>query len=220
MAIYGRAGTLKSWLAINMAFDICQGKRWLGHPTIKSSVLIIQTEQTEPIYAERIIKYAHSLNGRELPTNLSFDNDLTLKLDGFTGLQTLFQDIEERKPGVVILDCLYQMVSGSVSNQVDLNRFKDNIDKTRQKFGTSFVIIHHPRKAGRDEDEDLGFEEMLTSSIFANWLDTIIKVSAVPHNADNPTNILLTFQKVKDARQPMLPIQVRFSRDTARFGLA
>lgn len=220
MAIYGRAGTGKSWLGIDMGFSVCEGLRWVGFPTIKSSVLIIQTEQTEPIYTERLVKYTQHLNGKQ-PTHLYFDNDLTLKLDGFVGLQALFQDIEERKPGIVILDCLYQMVSGSVSNQVDLNRFKDNIDKARQQFGTSFVILHHPRKAGRgSEDEDLGFEEMLTSSIFQNWLDTIIKVVGVPYNALNPTVLLLEFQKVKNARHQMHPIQIRFNRDTARFGLA
>lgn len=219
MAIYGRAGTLKSWIAIDMAFKVCDGEAWLGHPTQKSSVLIVQTEQPEPLYTERLEMYTSIgyKNGRVPPTNLYFDNDLTLKVDTFNGQQALFQDIKDRQPEIVIMDCLYQMVSGNVSDQTNLNRFRDNIDKARQSFGTTFVILHHPRKGDRETTDDMGFEEMLGSSTLSFWLDTIIKVTGVPPNIPQPVNLTLTYEKVKQARHEMRPITVGFDRETARF---
>jgi len=218
MAIYGRAGTLKSWLSIDMAFHICEGEDWLGHPTERTSVLIVQTEQPEPLYTERLVKYVSVgyRNGRVPPDNLYFDNDLTLKLDTFNGQQVLFQNIKDRQPGLVILDCLYQMIE-NVSNQVALNRFKDNIDKARQTYGTSFLLIHHPRKQSRDREDELGFEEMAGMASLEAWLDTIIRLTGDPPNGDQPLNIILSYQKVKNARREMRPISLGFDRETARF---
>ncbi len=219
MAIYGRAGTLKSWLSIDMAFRVCKGEEWIGHPTEKSSVLIIQTEQPEPLYTERLEKYtAIGYQNGTQPTNLFFDNDLTLKLDTFNGQQVLFQHIKDRQPGLVILDCLYQMVS-NVANQADLNRFRDNIDSARQEYGTAFVLLHHPRKQGREQEDDLGFEEMSGMGNLGAWLDTIIRVTGDPPNIDQPTNIVLAYQKVKNARSEMRPIGLRFDKETVRFHL-
>jgi len=215
MTIYGRAGTLKSWLMIDLAFAIAGGHKWLEtFQTRKSSVLIVQAEQTEWQYQKRVIKYCQNRNGKT-PDNIYFDNDLELKLDGFAGLQAILDDIKERKPDVVILDCLYQLVSGSVANEMDLKRFKDNVDKLRHQYKISFIIIHHTRKHYSEDDQ--GIEEMLTSSVFGNWLDTIVRIRGVPANADQPTVIQMDFQKVKDAEEEVQALRVGFDRETTQF---
>ncbi len=219
MALYGMAGTGKSWLAIELAFAIATGQPWLGiYPTRKSSVLIVQAEQVERQYQRRLAKYVAHLNGKERPENLWFDNDLGLKLDGFVGLNTLIDDIKERKPQVVILDCLYQLIAGSVSSEPELKKFKDNIDEIRKLYNIAFILLHHPRKSYGDEGEDRGIEEMLTSSIFGNWLDTAIRVSGTD-GSNQPVDVKLDFQKVKEAEQETPSIRLRFNRRTVRFNL-
>jgi len=118
---------------------------------------------------------------------------------------------------VVILDCLYQLVSGSVSSETDLKRFKDNIDRMRQSWLMAFVIIHHTRKAYGEDDR--GIEEMMSSSIFGNWLDTTIKISSNPPNTNQPTHIEMEFQKVRGAEEDMPSIRFGFNRSTVQFGL-
>ena len=224
MAIYGRAGTLKSWLSIDLAFNVAVGNKWLAFPTSKQSVLIVQGENTEMQYQPRILDYCANLNGN-LPDNILFDNDITLKLDNLMGLGLLEQNLKEWKaqsmpnmPKLVILDCLYQLMAGSVSSETDLKQFTANIDRLRTEYGCAFVIVHHPRKSG---EEDQGFEEMLSSSILANWLDTIIKVSSVPPDADQPDLIQLRFQKVRHAKEVGIgEIRVKWSKTRHRFSPA
>jgi len=221
MAVYGRAGTLKSWLCMDMAFSIASGSKWLGvFDTVPSSVLMVQSEQIEAQYQKRVAKFYKHYSGaaiERINSNLAFDNDLEIKLDSFTGLNAITEDIKERKPQVVILDCLYQLVSGSVSSEVDLKRFKDNIDHMRQSWLTAFIIIHHTRKTYGDDDH--GIEEMMSSSIFGNWLDTTIKISSNPPNTNQPTQIEMEFQKVRGAEDEMPPIKFGFNRSTVQFAL-
>jgi len=223
MVIYGKAGTLKSWMVIDLMFALSQGDKWLAFPCQKVPVLMVQSEDTEAQYQPRIVKYCEGLNGVR-PNNLLFDNDITLKLTGFVGLKMLEASLEEWRsqglpsmPKVIVLDCLYQLVSGSVSSEVDIKQFTANVDKIRQEFGCAFVIVHHPRKAG---DDDSGFEEMLSSSVLGNWLDTIIKVESVPPDADQPVTLDLRFQKVRHAIQEVSGIRVKFNRQHVRFGIS
>ena len=220
MAIYGRPGTLKSWLSLDAAYALATGGDWLAYPCVRSTVVIMQAEVPEHSYIERLHAYTKNMNG-SVPDNLYMDNDLTMKISDFNGLTILNQVMEECHPHVIIFDNLYQIVSGTVSSEVDLKKILDNIDKIRQAYGTAFIFIHHPRKDQSTDDDSVnkGFEEMLTSSIFGNWLDTIIKVTSVPPNQDQPDTIRLDFQKVKEARNVVHPIQVKFNKNNARFYL-
>lgn len=215
MVFYGMAGTLKSWLAVDLAFAFSTGSKWLDiYQTSKVTTLIVQGEVTESDYQRRMVKYCAHLNG-SVPDNIFFDNDLELKLDGFVGLNVMLQDIAERKPDVVILDCMYQLMAGSVSAELDLKKLVNNLDKVKNA-GISIVLIHHPRKEG---DDDRGYDEMLGHSVLRNWLDTIVRVRGLPEGASQPTVVELEFQKVKNAEQEMQNIRVRFDRETVRFNL-
>ena len=182
----------------------------------------MQAEVTESNYINRLISYSRNMNGL-MPDNIFMDNDVTMDLSGLEGMNLLQTDIEEVSPDVIIIDCLYKIVSGSVSNEIDLKKVITNIDRIRQSHNIAFIFIHHPRKDQSTEAEEYigkGIEEMLTSSIFGNWLDTVVKVTSVPPHQDQPDTVRLDFQKIKNARQAISPIQVRFNRDRAQFTLS
>lgn len=217
MALYGRAGMLKSWIAIDAAFSIARGDRWLGvFETKQSSVLVVQVEVPEALYAARVEKYAIGLNG-STPDNLWFDNDQQLKLDEYLGIEALMQDVVERKPDVVIFDCLYLLIAGSVSSETDIKRLMAAITRAQMKHPFAVVLVHHPRKEG---EEDRGIEEMLNSSVLGNWFDTIVKVSPAVKGELQPIVVDLTFQKVKNAEEFIPSVRLRFNREKARFSLA
>ena len=79
MAIYGRAGTLKSWLSLEQAFALATGQMWLAYPCIESRVLIMQAEVTESNYINRLVSYSRNMNGL-MPDNIFRDNDVTMDL--------------------------------------------------------------------------------------------------------------------------------------------
>lgn len=216
MAVYGSAGRLKSWLLIEMAFALTTGTMWIGFQTRKSSVLLVQAEVVEAQYQKRLVKFSQNFNGAQ-PKELYIDNDLELKLDGFVGMNALVQDVKECRPDVIVMDCLYQLVEGTVTSEQGLKPFLKNLDSIKQHHGCAFCLVHHSRKAG---EEDHGFDEMLNSSILRNWLDTIIKVTSVPPDAETVRVVDISFQKVKNAETELRPVRLRFNADKVRFGLA
>lgn len=217
MVIYGGAGTLKSWTAIDGAFSIANGDRWLGiWETEKSSVLVVQVEVPEALYVERIEKFAIGLNG-SAPDNLWFDNDQQMKLDDYNGFENFMLGVVERKPDVVVFDCLYLLMNGSVTSESDIKKLMAAITRAQARHPFAVIMIHHPRKEG---DEDVGMDEMLGSSLLRNWFDTIIKIDPFPKGELQPTTVDVVFQKVKNAEMFHPTVRVRFNREKARFSLA
>lgn len=216
---YGKAGTLKSWIGIDAAFAVASGSPWLGRDAFSTTAMnsmLVQAEVPEHSFRERVEKFSASLNGAGPDEeSLFFINDMELRLDSFEWQQRLMREIKERKVKFVVLDCLYQMVSGTVSAEEGMKKFMDAVDAIRGATGCAFFILHHPRKA--QEDRSNTFEEMLGSSVLSNWADTIIRIEGIPASTPQPTYIQLTFEKVKNAEIVIPKIRLNFDRDTAQF---
>ena len=212
MVIYGAPETWKSWLGIELAWALDEGNKWLGlYETIPARVLLVQTEQVEAVYRDRIVAFSHSLNGSS-PSNVLFATDLSLKIDNAFGKALLDSTCAEHKPDVFILDNLFHTIS-SERDEVVMKAATETFDLMREKYNVGCVITHHPRKEG---DEDRGFDELSGSSVLARWADTIIKVTTVERRADI---YQMDFQKTKNAKTRVSPIRFRANRSTVRLNI-
>lgn len=197
MILYGKAGVGKSWLVTNVAFELARGAPWLGFPAKKCRVMIVQGEQAEKLFAERMMDYVkeHKLAPGELRTNIRFINNTQLRLDSQHGWAELEREIKEWRPDVVIFDCLYQFIA-SETDQVCINRFTDGCTYLQDRYGVASIIVHHPRKADRAGGDDHGEEEMGGMSSLNRWVDTLIRVNDVGLEM-----LMLDFQKQKLAKK-------------------
>jgi len=131
--IFGQAKAWKSMLSLHTAFTLADGADWFGFQTIKAATFKYQAELPKAIDRDRVAKYAKGANS--YPPNIFFKTaQERVKLDTSWGIASLNKDIEEVKsrcpnqPLVVILDPLYKLIAGHISDEYDVKKFQDNID--------------------------------------------------------------------------------------------
>jgi RecA-family ATPase len=219
MFVYGTQETLKSWIVMDQAFAISTGTPWLGlYKTQKSRTLLLQTEQTEFMYRERVKQFMQHFDGKLPPPDLIFSTDLSLSLDNPFGLAMLESAIAEYRPDNVILDNLYH-VTDSLSSEENTQRIIKGLGMLQQKYTTTFTLATHTRKTLADDITEGGGEDvenMFGSSKYRWWADTIIKVSW-DNKAEDILN--LDFQKNKNAQYPLASIRLKFHRNPVRLTL-
>ena len=212
--IYGRAGTFKSFLAIELMHSLATGTRWIIYDTVgPTKSLMLQAEQVEAMYQDRMLSYTRKRIA--LPGTVSdlmlFTTSQNLKLDDWRGISLLEEAIKNSTPPIVFIDCLYRVIKSS-TDVTSVGRFLDDLTRLSTLYGTAFVIIHHPRK---ESDEDHSFDELTGWSGIANWADSILKVS----RKEGTLRLNLEWQKVKNARTEVSNVNVEVNQDNLKFML-
>ena len=219
LMVFGQAKSWKSILALHTAFCLATGSHWFGFETTKVTVLKYQAELPKAIDRDRVEKYAKGLNS--YPPNIFFKTPSDrVKLDTTWGMSAINKDIEEvksRSPGqplVLILDPLYKLMAGHISDEYDAKKFQENIDDLKAKHSLSVVIIHHSRLSKTDSSGaivDLGAEESMGSSYFNNWCDTMIRVKLLnPHSGSD--DIGISFELSRNAQVILHNFKVHWDR--------
>lgn len=208
MMIYGATSTYKTWLVLDMAHAVTTGRDWLGYKTNKARVLMVQVEMTPMMYQDRA-KKLHARGG--IPTGAFWLlNDETLKLYDYAGQNELEAAIRDTACDLVIIDCLYRVLSSQESDAVLVGRMLDFFARLRQKYGCAFVLVHHTRKQQRGNEgdtPDAGVEESRGSQGLGDWPDTTIRLTAVSGG------IQLDVQKHRLMTYAPMPLTVRLQPD-------
>lgn len=213
MVIYGPPESYKSWLGIEMGFCLAMGKPWLEYKTNQCRVMILQAEQVESLYAERVEDYttARGISQVNVEDRLVFFNDTDILLDAHRGYSTLEDAVIQHRPHVLIVDCLYRVVE-SESDPQSMGRFMHNLTVLRDRYNLAVVLIHHPRKQGREDGtDDKGLEEMSGVGTFGRWLDSVCKVSHM--RKESARGLLrVEWQKQKNVRTALKPLTVQVTQ--------
>jgi len=218
LMIFGAAKAWKSMLSIHTAFALANGTDWFGYKTTKCLPLKYQVELPKAIDRKRIIKYAKGANS--YPSNLFFKTAVYSKLDTGYGIGSIERDIQTAKQRipdqhiVLILDPLYLLMSGHITDEYDVRKLLDNLDSLRDKHHLTIIIIHHSRLARTDASGsiiDLGPEEAMGSSYLNNWVDTMIKVVLLnPYTGGN--RVGMSFELTRHAETMLPSFQVEWNR--------
>uniref|UniRef100_A0A6M3JNZ8 Putative ATPase domain containing protein n=1 Tax=viral metagenome TaxID=1070528 RepID=A0A6M3JNZ8_9ZZZZ len=221
MMLFGAAGTWKTMNVFHLAYSISMGKDWFGFDTSPATVFCHQVELPKALYRDRFLKYR---TGNKLTSgNIFFTTpDDDVLLDTTFGISELIKNIEEVKrrasdpklPLVIILDPLYLYLSGHISDEYDVRKFQRNVNSIRRKYNATFIIIHHSRLTRVDaggDTVDLGAEEIMGSSYWNNWLDTILRIKVV--NPFSGSDIVyMTFNKTRNAQSFLAGFKVKWNR--------
>ena len=117
---------------------------------------------------------------------------------------------------VLILDCLYKLMSGHISDEYDAKQLIDNIDELIAKYHFSIIIIHHVHKTRFDAAGnilDLGPEESMGSSYWGNWVDTMVRVKLLDQSTTSKRTEM-SFELTRNAEETLNPFRVEWSRET------
>ena len=180
LIIYGKAGSYKSWVALDLAFSVSSGTRWLDYyPTRPGKVMLLQTEMPEQLYLERVDTYYRNWpsDGEGLK-NFHLYDSLGINLSDTKTQDDIEKNLDEIQPDLFILDNLVNAMYESDSNEVEVKRIMRKIQYWRHRYQCAFVVVHHPRKKrGGDDDDDAGFDEMRGSGIFNYMVDSILRLT-------------------------------------------
>jgi len=223
MMLFGAAGTWKTMNVLHLAYNIAQGTPWFGFQTMPATVLCHQVELPKLLHQERFKKYKRG-NKVTSPNVFFMTPEDDILLDTTYGLGELTKNIEEiqrrahnpKLPLVIILDPLYLYLAGHISDEYDVRKFQRNINSLRRKYHATFIIIHHARLTRTDaggQVVDLGAEEIMGSSYWNNWLDTILRVKLI--NPFSGSNIVyMEWGKTRNAQNFLAGFKVKWHRDS------
>ena len=218
MILFGSAKGWKSGLALHTAHCIATGKDWFGFRTTKSAVFKYQVEIPKALERERVVKY---MNG-DRPKSMLFKTAPYAKIDTGYGKSNLEKDIGEAKERcpdthlVLILDPVYLLISGHISDDYDIKRLLDNLNDIKAKHHLSLILVHHSHKTRVDSSGqiiDLGSEEIMGSSYFNNWADTMVRLKLLnPYTGAN--KVEMSFGLVRHAKAVLPVLEIYWSRQT------
>lgn len=134
----------KSMISLALAIAVASGKDFLGMPTAKGGVLLLDYENGPSRLARRFKALA---NGMSLNASIPF-TALTprVKLLDAMEFHKLYKVVEERRPSLLIIDCLYKSWSGDENKAGDVNSMYDLLEKLRSELGCSILLLHHEGK--------------------------------------------------------------------------
>lgn len=218
LLIFGPPKTWKSMLVNHLAYCIADGKPWLGLKTTPCLPIVYQAELSRLSHQKRVRKYKNNLDYS--PSTVLNRHGDRIKIDTSIGTSILTKDIQEaislypNQRIVLIIDPLTEVMSGHVSDEYDCRKFSDPIDRLRERYNISIVIIHHARNYRVDPYGniiDLGADEMRGSGYIGQWVDSAIKLTHV--NPFKPTDeIKVEFVYYREAEEPLPSLVIHWNR--------
>ena len=215
MIMYGRYKSWKSMIAMHTGMCIATGHSWFGFHVNQHNCLILQSEIPKAQYQKRANKY---IEGNKIHTeHLWIASEPYIKLDKGFGYTELEKEIIRLHPGVVIIDPIYKVVSGRITDEYDMRQFTDRMDILIDKYHFSLILIHHDRKSQVYEGQavNMGSQDMFGTSIFLDWCDTAIKIEPQATDAE----VRMVPDVVRHAEEELKPFMVAVDRKTLRFSI-
>jgi hypothetical protein len=168
----------KSYLALQLALAVANGRPFLGQPSVPGPVWYLQLDTGEGLWTERLCRMeeaGHDLSG---PVFMMHPDD---RPRGFNFLRPADQDLVRAvlaacDPSLVIIDVLRKFHSANENDSTEMKALGDAID--RVFAGRSVLVLHHTRKYsdGGDGGEQPNMTNLSRGSSFlpgqadATWL--------------------------------------------------
>ncbi len=163
MFMIGAPKVGKSWLLLNLAWDLAEGKPIWGidrkrdgavfAPPYPMRVLYFAQEDVTDDVQDRLILMRDG--GRVPNDNLLFrPKDLSLVLDSQEGKLRIGSLIAAAQPDLVIFDPFRRMLLGDENSSAVTAALWRQLDEWGRKYNCSFVFSHHVVKPSKDKGYD------------------------------------------------------------------
>ncbi len=165
--IWGRSGSLKSFVALDMGLCIATGHEWHGRPVKQGRVVYLAAEGAHGL-GGRAIGWTKS-KGLDAPKFQLIPHGLTLTKDDDLAALIGAITADPESIAFIPIDTLSRTFGGGNPNQPsDMNLFVTAADRLKEATGAHVMIVHH---GGKDTDKnELGNEGLRNAS------DTVIHI--------------------------------------------
>lgn len=199
--VAGEPKSFKSFLVQDLAISVASGVPFLGQFNVnqKGPVLIVQNENAPWIIKNRAekIRASKGLVGNIQPSKnghidvefpdplpIYYINQSSVVIDNPVHQKLLQQAVEEIEPVLVVLDPLYLMMSGDISNAKDLNPILTWLLEFKKAHNFSLILIHHMHK-DKSGGSRRGGQRMLGSVTLHGWVESAWYLDVMDETEDN-----------------------------------
>jgi RecA-family ATPase len=139
----------KTWLVAQLAFCLANGLKWLGHPCLRSKVLLFDCELRPSTIRSRYQSVAHRMG-------LSTDNVDVVPLRGRnTSITELALEIrasiEPKKYQAIVFDALYRLLPPKCSenDNAAMMAIYNELDAIAHHTRAANIVVHHASKGNQ-----------------------------------------------------------------------
>ena len=178
MMVSGASKSGKSFMMIEMALCLAEGRPWMGYECMESKVLYVNLEISKPSFNKRIADVSESMKLHGWNNNLKIVNlrGMSVELGKMVGslIGTCLK--EEAETGVpysaIILDPIYKISNGEENSAKDVGTFCHYLDQIANYTGASVIYTHHHSKG--DQGYKSAQDRASGSGVFARDADAMI----------------------------------------------
>jgi len=142
--LFGKYGTGKTYVALNIGLHIATGRKFLGLDTVRAPVLFVAAERANQ-HEGRVKAWLKIYNEPKAPDDLGFYWAPTPYLDAGEDLH-IIRIALEMGAKLIAVDTLSASMSGEESSNDDWNRFQEACNRITAATGACLLILHHPGK--------------------------------------------------------------------------
>lgn len=196
MVVYGAKKVKKSFLALQIARAVSEGEPLFGIPTRQTMVLYLQFEIA-------LAELQRRMGGKQGYWYLG--STFKFKLDAGMYIESLRKMLDRVKPGLLILDPFYKILSGDVNDAGDVQYILDMLDDVVVgEHQCAVIIIHHENRMGGLRGSGRLFE----------WPDTVARISG-----GKDDRCTLAFEDMRNAVE-VEDIKLVFNDENLEFEMA
>ena len=170
-ALYGAPGSLKSFVALGLAYHVARGLPWSGREVEQGAVLYVAAEASNSIEMRWL---AHP-ETEQLPVGFIGDAPGMITREGIAGdaLQIVerARELEQRtgaKIALVVVDTLARTIAGGSENDSgDMTAAIRNLDYIKQQTGACVLLVHH---TGKNQEAGLRGHSSLLAALDTSLL--------------------------------------------------
>jgi hypothetical protein len=159
---------------------------------------------------------SHMLKLYPLTTDLIFNDKYSLRLDKDDGVARLINTLDKLEIDVCILDPLYMMHNGDISDEQDAMKILNPLETYALEHNKNIIIAAHSTKVNNRD----GIQNRGASGGAVKGTSSQVQVAAyvwtLSDSFSTGTDGLLEFQKTRDMPKP-LPLSMKFRDDTWTF---
>jgi len=180
--IAGSDNVGKTWIALQSAFSIASGVRLFEYfITYQRTVLLIQFENSNNLIQDRLQKIIPYFQQNTPNDDWIKNFDIIRKNESdevFTENWKKIEDtIKERgfNNGVLIIDNLYTSTDKNLSRNEDLNPVLKIIDRIRNQFNLSIILIAHHNKDS-EQVKSLNKNQITGGKSLTNFVQNVLQI--------------------------------------------
>lgn len=192
MLIAGASKAGKSFLLIELALCIAEGKNWLGYQCSRGKVLYVNLEVDERSFLHRVDDVREAMNIEKISKNLDIwnlrgENAEIAKLE-----PRLIRRAKGKGYDAIIFDPLYKINEGDENSASEMGRFFNHLDAICTTLQTSIICCHHHSKGA--QGGKFSIDRASGSGVFARDPDALLDMIQI-----NPRDVELSLEEGETA---------------------